>query len=150
MPFIENCAAADIPLGDHTNPGPRSVLIQITDPASWVPQPRHQFAKTYHFEFLDLEAKDFALEPKMKISPAQAAAIAEILRDALASDMNVIVHCFAGVNRSGAVAQAGIALGFANVKTDFRYTNVLVKNSILAALGLPYDPNEQSVDFRGL
>jgi predicted protein tyrosine phosphatase len=147
MPFIENCAAADIPIGYHTNPGPRSVLIQITDPASWVPKPSYQFVKTYHFEFLDVEAKDQVLDPAMKISEQQAQSIAEILRDALANDMNVIVHCFAGVSRSGAVCQAGVALGFDDTGRAIRYPNVLVKNSILAALGLPYDASEQPVDW---
>ena len=58
MPWIQNCAAADIPTGFHVAVGDNAMLIQITDPASWRPIPKHNFKEVHHFEFLDVEEKD--------------------------------------------------------------------------------------------
>ena len=66
MPWIENVAASDIPIGFHHDAGPNSMLISITDPASWRPEAKHQFKERHNFEFLDVEEKDEVLEEAMK------------------------------------------------------------------------------------
>lgn len=43
MPWIENVAASDIPIGFHHNAGSNSMLISIVDPASWRPEAKHEF-----------------------------------------------------------------------------------------------------------
>lgn len=55
--------------------------------------------------------------------------------------MNVVVHCYAGIFRSGAVAEVGVILGFEDTHV-FRSPNRLVKHRILKALNLEYDPRE--------
>ena len=55
--------------------------------------------------------------------------------------MNVIVHCHAGVCRSGAVAELGVMLGFKDTES-FRSPNLLVKHKMMKALGWTYDENE--------
>lgn len=142
MPFIQNCAAADIPLAFHFEPGPNSMLIQIADPASWFPKPKHQFKEIHQFEFMDLEDGDFALEESMKISDAQAAELVRLLQHALDNRMHVVVHCFAGICRSGAVCEVGIMMGFQDTER-WRSPNLRVKHKMMQVLGWTYDSNEQ-------
>lgn len=143
MPWIENCAAADIPTAYHHDAGPNSMLIQITDPASWIPKPLHQFKERYHFEFLDIEDDDHADDPEMFVSESQAKEIIRLLKHALNNRMNVVVHCFAGVSRSAAVAEVGIRMGFDEVE-KFRSPNSRVMRLMMAELGLPYDVKEHN------
>ena len=58
MPWIQNISLSDVRRGFHIEPGSNAMLIQITDPASWRPTPKHQFKEVHHFEFLDVEAGD--------------------------------------------------------------------------------------------
>ena len=59
--------------------------------------------------------------------------------------MNVLVHCHAGICRSGAVVEVGEIMGF--TPTDrFRAPNLLVKHRMMKALGLTYDSEEKPYD----
>lgn len=125
-PFIENVSMANIIKGFHYDPGENSVLIQITDPGTLYPRPKLQFKKRYNFYFLDVDEveKDLALKDW---GPTQTHAkdLFAILKQALTDRANVIVHCHAGLCRSGAVAEIGIIMGF-------RDTDVLrIPNSLL-------------------
>jgi predicted protein tyrosine phosphatase len=140
--WIENVAASDIPIKFHHDAGENSMLISIADPASRRPTPLHQFKETHNFEFLDIELGDFALEEAMRCSQAQADDLVRLLQHALENRMNVVVHCFAGVCRSGAVAEVGVMMGFEDVG-KWRSPNLLVKHLMMNALGLPYDKNEK-------
>ena len=141
MPWIENVAAADIPTGFHHAAGENSMLISIVDPASWRPEAKHQFKERHNFEFLDVEEKDEVLEEEMKCSHEQANKLVQLLQHALANRMNVIVHCVAGVCRSGAVCEVGVMLGFDDTEV-FRSPNLLVKHRMMKALGWTYDADE--------
>ena len=55
--------------------------------------------------------------------------------------MNVIVHCVAGVCRSGAVCEIGVMMGFDDTEV-FRSPNLLVKHKMMKVLGWTYDENE--------
>jgi hypothetical protein len=55
--------------------------------------------------------------------------------------MNVVVHCFAGICRSGAVCEVGVMMGF-NDTGRFRAPNLLVKHRMMRALGWTYDADE--------
>jgi hypothetical protein len=59
----------------------------------------------------------------------------------LENRMNVVVHCVAGVCRSGAVCEIGVMLGFNDTEV-FRSPNLLVKHRMMKALGWTYDENE--------
>jgi hypothetical protein len=141
MPWIENVAAADIPTGFHHDAGPNSMLISIVDPASWRPEAKHEFKERHNFEFLDVEEKDSVLEEAMKCSHEQAAELVRLLQHALDNHMNVIVHCVAGVCRSGAVCEVGVMIGFGDTEV-FRSPNLLVKHRMMKHLGWTYDENE--------
>lgn len=140
--FIENCAASDVATGFHKNPGNNAMLIQITDPASWRVTPKRSFKEVHHFEFLDLEDKDYAIEESMKVSDEQAQELVRLLQHAKDNGMNVIVHCFAGVCRSGAVTEVGVMMGFEDTG-KWRSPNLRVKHKMMKALGWTYDDNEE-------
>lgn len=140
-PWIQNVAATDIKNGYHIPTNDRAVLISITDPAGWKPQPMHQFSAIHYFEFLDVEERDYVDEESMKISDVDAEQIVAILQQALEENRDVVVHCMAGVCRSGAVAEVGVIMGFRDAEA-FRAPNLLVKHKLMRVLGLYYDSDE--------
>ena len=145
MPWIENVAAVDVPMRFHHEAGENSMLIQIMDPASsWWPNPAHDFKETHRFEFLDAEDRD-GFPDETKISDVQAQEIVDLLKHALDNNMNVIVHCMAGLCRSGAVAEVGVMMGFGDTERT-RIPNIRVKHRMMKALGWTYDANEKSDD----
>lgn len=141
MPWIQNVAMSDIKKGFHIDPGPNAMLIQITDPPGDFPTPKYSFKEVHQFQFLDIEENDFALEESMRCSHEQAAELVRLLQHALANRMNVIVHCHAGVCRSGAVCEVGVMLGFDDTEA-FRSPNLLVKHRMMKQLGWTYDEQE--------
>jgi predicted protein tyrosine phosphatase len=142
MPWIENVAAADVPMRFHHDAGPNSMLIQIMDPApTWWPTPAHEFKEVHRFEFMDVE-RDDKWPDEAKITPAQAEEIVRLLKHALENRMNVVVHCMAGLCRSGAVAEVGVMMGFEDTER-FRSPNLMVKHSLMKALGWTYDETEK-------
>jgi hypothetical protein len=56
--------------------------------------------------------------------------------------MNVVVHCYAGICRSGAVCEVGVMMGFQDTGR-FRSPNLLVKHGMMRALGWTYDTDEK-------
>ena len=139
--WIQNVSMSDIRQGHHVNPGINAMLIQIVDPAYEFPVPRYAFRETHQFEFLDAE-RDDCYPDECKITPAQAQELVQLLQHALDQRMNVIVHCHAGVCRSGAVAEVGVMMGFDDAEA-FRSPNLLVKHSMMKVLGWTYDENER-------
>jgi len=104
------------------------------------PVARHEFRETYQFEFLDLEEKDVWGE-EFKITDDQAAELVRLLQRAFDEKMNVIVHCVAGVCRSGAVAEVGVMMGFRDTEV-YRAPNLMVKHKMMKVLGWTYDEAE--------
>ena len=142
MPWIENVAAADVPMRFHHEAGENSMLIQIMDPApTWWPTPAHEFREIHRFEFMDVERNDNWPE-EAKITAAQAEEIVRLLKHALQNRMNVVVHCMAGLCRSGAVTEVGVMMGFDDTER-FRSPNLMVKHSLMKALGWTYDADEK-------
>lgn len=139
--WIENVAATDVSSGFHHDAGSNSMLISITDPAGWRPEAKHQFKERHNFEFLDAEAAD-GFPEETKCSQEQADELVRLLQHALDNRMNVVVHCTAGICRSGAVTEVGVMLGF-NDTERFRSPNLLVKHRMMKALGWTYDENEK-------
>jgi protein-tyrosine phosphatase len=137
MPWIENVAAADIPTGFHHDVGPNSMLISITDPTGWRPEAKQQFKERHDFEFLDAEDDDREPE-EAKITDAQAEQIVALLQRALDNRMNVVVHCMAGICRSGAVVEVGVMMGF-NDCEKYRQSNLRVKHKLMKQLGWTYN-----------
>jgi predicted protein tyrosine phosphatase len=141
-PWIENCSRKDVQAGQHFDAGENSMLIQIADPATFFPVPKYRFKEIHQFEFLDAEDSDVAEygeEPLISIQ--QAETIVQLLQHALADHMNTVVHCHAGICRSGAVAEIGVMMGFRDTE-KFRSPNLRVKHKMMKILGLTHDPEE--------
>jgi predicted protein tyrosine phosphatase len=147
--WIQNVSKLDIAAGHHFDPGPNAMLIQIMDQGEGFPVPKYKFKEVHQFEFLDIEDDgltnmgDGIMSDlgEFAITDEQAEDIAALLLHARKNRMNVIVHCYAGIFRSGAVAEVGIELGFDDTDA-FRCPNRLVKRKLLQALNLPYKDKE--------
>ena len=137
--FIENVSRFDVDTGHHTDAGVNSMLIQISDTNAEHPTPKMKFKEVWQFKFEDIEE-----DTEFAITGLQAKTIADLLRKAQENCMNVIVHCHAGLCRSGAVAECGIMLGF-NPPNRNRIPNTLVKRKIMKELG--FEINESNSVF---
>lgn len=147
--WIENVSWDDVKHGWHSDMGGNSMLIQIANPASYFPEPKHKFKEVYQFEFLDAEDSDverYGEEPL--ISDQQAKEIVCLLQRARENSMNVLVHCHAGICRSGAVVEVASMMGF--TPTDrYRQPNLRVKHKMMKVLGWTYDDNEKTTSTGG-
>ena len=138
QPWIQNVSYEDIQRGYHFDPGPKSMLIQIVDPGLEFPKPKYEFSDRHQFVFMDMEETDrlFGQEvPELKVQDEQAVQLAHLLKYAYEKGMNVVVHCVAGVSRSGAVVEVGVMMGFKDPET-YRSPNIMVKHKIMKVLGL--------------
>lgn len=140
-PWIQNVSLSDVKRGHHIDAGINSMLIQIVDPAMEFPTPSYPFKEVHQFEFLDLEQNDHSIDEDWKIQDAQAEQLVALLQRAFENRMNVVVHCVAGVCRSGAVCEVGVMMGFRDTEV-FRSPNLLVKHKMMRVLGWTYDENE--------
>lgn len=139
--FIENVSMTDAIVGHHYDPGPNSMLIRIQDPATEFRPVKHTFKYVEEFEFLDAEDSD-GFPDECKISDAQAEKLVTLLKFALEHRVNVVVHCHAGICRSGAVTEVATMMGFTPTER-FRMPNLRVKHKMMKALGLTYDSDEE-------
>lgn len=136
MPKIENVPQIAVELGTHKLPAKGTILIQITDPDGVFVTPKFEddFHHIEQFKFYDvtepLWGNDKLLEP---ITEEQASELAGILDFAREYNYNVLVHCAAGICRSGAVTEVGVIMGFQAVH-DNRMPNVEVKSKMLRCL----------------
>lgn len=145
--WIENVSRDDIRHGWHYECGENSMLIQISDPPGDHPTPKRKFREVHQFDFLDAEDKD-GFPEEAKISDEQAAEIVRLLIHALDNCMNVVVHCHAGICRSGAVVEVASMIGF--TPTDrYRQPNLRVKHKMMKALGWTYDSDEEQTSAGG-
>jgi predicted protein tyrosine phosphatase len=139
--WIENVSWDDVKNGWHSDLGENKMLIQIADPATFFPSPKHTFKEVHQFEFLDAEDDD-KFDEDFKISDDQAAELVRLLQHAMDKSMNVLVHCHAGICRSGAVVEVGTMMGF--TATDrYRQPNLRVKHKMMKVLGWTYDAAEK-------
>lgn len=131
MPYIQNISRRACQTGGHK---PGDILIQISDVGLAFPTPFHKFQMVGKFKFDDIMDES---SPNA-ISVDDGLAIYEMLNFALSEGLNVIVHCTAGLCRSGGVVAAGIRMGFEDTGT-IRQPNTLVTKRVLQPSGLVID-----------
>jgi predicted protein tyrosine phosphatase len=146
--WIENVSKSDIINGHHYDAGSNAMLLRIQDPATEFGKVKHQFKETYCFEFLDAEDTD-GFPDDCKISDDQAIQLTMLLQRALDKSMNVVVHCHAGICRSGAVVEVATMMGFTATER-LRIPNLRVKHKMMKVLGLTYDADEQHSAVNGV
>jgi predicted protein tyrosine phosphatase len=137
--WIENVSKSDVALGFHMDAGMNAMLIRIQDPATEFGKIKHaqMFKEVHEFEFLDAEDED-GFPDEAKISDEQATELVRLLQHALDNSMNVVVHCHAGICRSGAVVEVASMMGF-TPSDKYRQPNLRVKSKMMKVLGWNYD-----------
>lgn len=135
MPWIQHYSRQDVKEGlhywdDHT------ALIQIKDYIQEHVTPALKFVTTLRLEFEDVEQDP----DEVGIRPEHATEIIEFLRMCLYHNLNVVVHCHAGICRSSAVAIVAQKLGF-DLEDKVRLPNKLVMHRLFVAAGLPDESN---------
>lgn len=135
--WIANFSMEQIKNGEHFDISwQQTILIQIKDPdlETFVVSPQQNLFKEIHqFSFWDCEDEEVGL------SDLIGEQIANILRNAKEKEYNVIVHCHAGICRSGAVAEAGSLFGFDIPEgVNHRIPNRLVLKKVRKSLGLTF------------
>jgi predicted protein tyrosine phosphatase len=146
-PMIENVSKADVRWGTHMDAGANSMLIRIQDPATEFGQigKADMFKEVHEFEFLDAE-DTCGFPDETKISDEQAAQIVALLQRAIDNHMNVVVHCHAGICRSGAVVEVATMMGF-TATARYRQPNLRVKHKMMQSLGWTYDNDEKPYEI---
>ena len=136
MPKIENCSWDDFRKGNHRLDPLNAVAIQIVDPSDTPPEPAEDvFYTRAVFEFFDAEEPTQFFPEEKLISDEQAETLAGALRTALEFDRDVLVHCVAGVCRSGAVVEVAEMIGFDEC-FRYRLPNVRVKRKLMEQFDL--------------
>ena len=139
MVWIENVSYEDIKEGLHFDAGSNSMLIQIVDPDMEFPISKYDFRLVYQVKFLDVENDEKAgIVYNEAINDEHATILADALTVAKNNSMNVIVHCVAGLCRSGAVVEVGTMMGFQDTE-KFRAPNVMVKKMLMNKLGMNHE-----------
>ena len=155
MPWIENIPLENVATGRHHDCGANSMLIQISDHDMAFPTPKHQFKEVHQFTFLDVEEEGITTTgdgrtidlSEFAITDEQAEQLVRLLQHAQENRMNVVVHCHAGICRSGAVAEVGVMMGFWDCER-FRSPNLLVKHKMMQVLGWTYDDEDVTHNWR--
>ena len=133
--WIQNISRSAIKNGTHKTPDENTILIQIANPNDAFPIPKFKFSEVYKFKFWDSEDENI----EEIFSDEQADQISRIIQDAVKNRKSVIVHCDAGICRSGAVCEAGVIFGLHDTGS-YRIPNLLVKRKLLEAFGfIGYD-----------
>ena len=130
--FIQNVSMADVVKGKHDHVPGNTALIQIQDYGCFqFAKPAKKFVSVHQFKFDD----DNDPSRATNITDEQSQEIADILKNCYENNISVVVHCHAGICRSGAVAEIGIIMGFEN-RGRGRIPNTLVARKLLKALGM--------------
>jgi protein-tyrosine phosphatase len=130
-PFIQNVSMSAVSKGLHYYVPHKTALIQIQDyyGVMHFAEPIYPFVKVLQLRFDDDDVPNL----ESNITQLQAKAIGDFLKECLEAGINVVVHCHAGLCRSGAVVECGISIGFQDLQ-EVRWPNNLVYSMILKEL----------------
>ena len=136
MPLIENCSLADYMAMKFSIDVDNAVAIRIADSdgefyhTKW----NKDFMKEHHFHFNDVEEPSaYGGSSRGLITEKQAFKIAQIIKECLEQNKHIIVHCMAGISRSGAVVEAARFYGF-DVIEKYKIPNCAVKTRVIREL----------------
>ncbi len=140
MTWIQNISLSNAIKGIHYFVPYKNVLIRIQDFGQTNFSPvayDDRFVEVHKFCFNDNDDPN----DTSNITVDQAKQIANILRNCKDKGYNIVVHCIAGLCRSGAIADVAITFGFEDTETK-KIPNMLVKNRIKEQLGMTVDYSE--------
>ena len=142
MPKINHVAAIDV----LQNPPTSGVVISIRDPGNTYTSLYNDIDKLVGPKIIPIYAFDVNDEIPGCLTDADAFKIANILLEESAAGNDVIVHCTAGICRSGAVAEVGMMVGLFDKVRTHRQPNTLFKRKIAAAI-FNINPNQATIAF---
>jgi protein tyrosine phosphatase len=135
MTWIQNISLSNAINGIHYFVPHKTVLIRIQDFGNTVFQP--VLFEVHKFCFNDNDDPN----DTSNITIEQANQIANILKNCKDKGYNIVVHCIAGLCRSGAIADVGILYGFEDTETK-KIPNMLVKNRLKECFNMKVDYTE--------
>lgn len=131
--WIENRSLDAVRRGIHRQPNENDILIQITSPDTPFPDPAFPFKEVHRFHWDDVNGLGHEDGKNTMITQEEADHIIAILDKAFKEEKNVIVHCHAGISRSGAVVDIGVIMGFACTPNIWRHPNIEIRRELLYA-----------------
>lgn len=132
MPWIMNRGEGAV---EQMEPEPETVCVSITEPGRKAKLPR--FDDLLRLEFQDYDGERKHPEDAVLFSPQRAARTARFLRKHRDAGRNIVVHCAAGISRSGAIVEAALeAFREYEDRGWPRFPNGHVKRLMKRALGL--------------
>lgn len=132
MPWIANVGEAH---AEMFTPDDNTVVISITEPKRKARL--SGFKDMLRLEFQDYDSSRKHPEDAVLFTPTLAARIVRFARKHRDNNSNILVHCAAGISRSGAVAEALLeAFPEYEDKGWPRFPNGMVKSMMKRALGL--------------
>lgn len=141
MPWIDHISYEDVKAANHPLEfGKDHLLIQLMTDGWSFPEP---LAKDDFTLIRQYYVNDTDFDPKCRgmiaITEDVAKLIADDLQMCLDRDINVVVHCAAGVSRSGAVAEVAADMGFRDIGKEqgkWRRPNLTIKKALQKQLGM--------------
>lgn len=132
MPWIANVGESH---AEMYEPDDNTVVISITEPNRKARL--NGFKDMLRLEFQDYDHNRNHPEDAVLFTPTLAARIVRFARKHRDNESNILIHCAAGISRSGAVAEALLeAFPEYEDKGLKRYPNNMVKTMMKRALGL--------------
>lgn len=132
MPWIMNRGEEWVA---QMEPEPGTVCVSITEPGRRAKLPR--FDDLLRMEFQDYDGERKYSEGAALFTPNHAARLARFLRKHRDAGKNIVVHCAAGISRSGGVVEAALeAFHEYEDRGWARFPNGHVKRLTKRALGL--------------
>lgn len=145
MPKIYNLSKAEVEKISYSTSKPYAgyAILRILDPAVFFKNVTNcGFVAEHRFEFIDAtpeECIQYRLSDEYLITEEQATAIAKLLLDWELKGLNIIVHCYAGLCRSGAIVELMVDRGYddpilENPEKYERIPNMYVFDKIVSAM----------------
>ena len=104
--IIQNISKKRIEVGNHLDPSAVECdLIQISDAATFPPVPAYKgfFKEQIHLDFEDGSDVDYGA-----INPEQVKQLVDFMIASMKKKHFIVVHCFKGISRSGAVVEFAV------------------------------------------
>ena len=113
------------------------ILIRLKNPGYSYPEGETEILLEYYFE----EVRVIEIEDSDNIDDNSVSEIASILCSAKEKNQNIIVHCHAGISRSGAVVEVATMMGYEDIGRH-RNPNRVLKEKLRKVLGIKYSFEE--------
>lgn len=113
------------------------ILIRLHNPDYEFPKGESDYLRENFFQ----EVYELALEDSYIVPDETIDKLAKLIFDAKERKQNILVHCHAGISRSGAVVEVATMLGYKDIGRH-RNPNRVIKENLRKALGIKHSFEE--------